>query len=454
MSLSKLQLDLLALKLAVLKERVAADLQVYKEKENLSKSVLSPGNSNLPIPSLQSEDIVALTTRLSLLMDRLETKDDVTTKSSNTADMIQQLTLQNAQLHSILMANLLRDGVGISTVFEHTNRKGARQSDMENIESTFNNRDAGFFRNSTSAASVVDNEHCTPEIKIMNSKLKQNERNPKKFRSAVLAVISVMRFIRAGNLFRRSATKVARVLATAETQTILMFKELKPFFKAIELIIVASSKEGINFVFKETFTNPKRKGITAQEKMAIAAEFIINAIENITVQAIRNRFGNYSEVLRVFDYFNSLNVEYPQKYLWTVESRNLEATSKLSNRPSSFGNQNADSQPVARTLLLHFLAKTLLLKVLCDPIGQKIFDKRNAIIEMNMVAMSLYLFQAIQLASFDGELDDTDTVEFNERLPVGDFKSTWTSPQLISSIQSWAVRLKDWAKTVLKDLKS
>ncbi|ORY50301.1 hypothetical protein BCR33DRAFT_713126 [Rhizoclosmatium globosum] len=373
-------------------------------------------------PSL---DINALENRMTSILDRLETTataaeaESTNHPQSNTSDLIQSIMLQNAQLHGMIMANVLakneaqQKGIGVDVIFQMrtemylmSEKVWVRPSSMESIY----RRKGSMLRAETRQKTAT-----MANIKLM-----------RKLKGIFLAVLFSKRMLKELELFRNTSQRVGRVITEAQNQLVTLFKERKSFFKAIESVC-AITKEGTNLVYKESFANPKRKGIILQEKMIQIADNIVEAIE------------------KVLDYLISNDVQFPSNFLWAAESREI-----LDSYPYK-GNNRKYSLPTGRILLLYFLAKTILLKVLCRPVEQGIVNKHNPLLETNMVAIAIFLFRSLQLAC-DHSSDGGEADEFNAGLPNGDFKSSWISPQLVGAIQTWATKLKEWSVKLYRDL--
>ncbi|KAJ3289539.1 hypothetical protein HDU79_003979 [Rhizoclosmatium sp. JEL0117] len=392
-------------------------------------------------PSL---DINALENRMTSILDRLETTataaeaESTNHPQSNTSDLIQSIMLQNAQLHGMIMANVLAKNEAQQKRHRGrhhlSNEDGDAPHERESVGSATSSMESIYRRKGSLLRAETRQKTATmANIKLM-----------RKLKGIFFAVLFSKRMLKELALFRSTSQRVGRVITEAQNQLVTLFKERKSFFKAIESVC-AITKEGTNLVYKESFANPKRKGIILQEKMIQIADNIVEAIEKISVDLLNNRFGRGNSCIRAFDYLISNDVQFPSNFLWAAESREI-----LDSYPYK-GNNRKYSLPTGRILLLYFLAKTILLKVLCRPVEQGIVNKHNPLLETNMVAIAIFLFRSLQLAC-DHSSDGGEADEFNAGLPNGDFKSSWISPQLVGAIQTWATKLKEWSVKLYRDL--
>ncbi|KAJ3076927.1 hypothetical protein HDU98_011024 [Podochytrium sp. JEL0797] len=180
-----------------------------------------------------------------------------------------------------------------------------------------------------------------------------------------------------------------------------------------------------------------------QLKIVSVGDFLVKAIGKITVNLFNSRFGPGNACIRALDYMLSMDVQFPENYIWTAEKTELLDASRYRR------NKRKISQDAGRVLILYFVAKAVV-KVFCHPVEHQIVTKKNKLLEMNMVAVLKVFFQAVQLAC-DHSVEE-NSKEFLDSLPVGDFESTYVSPQLNDAIQKWAKRLKEWSIRIYKDL--
>ncbi|KAJ3070844.1 hypothetical protein HDU98_006135 [Podochytrium sp. JEL0797] len=447
--MNDLEQDLWNLKLAILKESIDHDIQNSRNQgvgvatRSVSNPIVSSGGKNAVSGAL---DFSALESRMNTLLDHLESAASKVPASGgadgthshlnpSTADMIQSITLQNAQLHGLIMANMVA-----STKRHHTHGHDEEESGVpyprsRYVEEGGSTASSAQYRRDYNDRKESMMRGAGPAELRRNAKSNMLKRPNKKFRRAAFLVLFLVRLIKEGAKFRESSKKVGRVIEEAETQLISVFKERKTFFKAIETVI-GVTKEGTSLVYKETFANPKRRGVVLQEKVISIADLVVEAIEKISVDLLNERFGPGNACLRVFDYLISSNVQFPTNFIWAAESHDL-LTSPTVRRTSTY----KLSENTGRIHLLYFLAKTLLLKVLCHPVDQNIVNKHNPLLETNLVALAR-----------GNTLVEGDAEEFNSALPNGDFRSSWISPQLVAAIQGWAGRLRDWSVETYRDL--
>ncbi|KAI9347620.1 hypothetical protein BDR26DRAFT_931336 [Obelidium mucronatum] len=459
--MDSLEQDLIALKLEILKEAIANDLKNPTKNTSQQPPAIKPLNSRYSInPTLVNAlktsttiptELTAFTDRMNSLLDRLEASAVAPNAASspdkmNTADMIQSITLQNAQLHGLIMANMMANSNnrgGHHRLGQHGMR-GDPNLDFGGSPYNFQGDD-NFVESSGGLDGIQSRTllRGPSDMKRYPKPTPPIKKPTRKLRIAIHAILFSIRMTKESRLFRSYSKKVGQVISDAETQFILVFKERKSFFKAIEAVC-AITKEGTSLVYKESFANPRRKGVLVQEKVIQIGDCIIEALERISVSLITERLGPTNSILRVFDYLISKDVQYPPTYLWSAESRDLLDAPPYKKNPKKLG------QETARILLLYFFAKTILLKVFTHPVDQQIVNKHNPLLETNMVTVSVFLFRGLQLAC--DHSGDADADEFNAGLPNGDFKSSWISPALVTAIQAWAGRLKDWSIRLYKDL--
>ncbi|KAJ3023653.1 UNVERIFIED_CONTAM: hypothetical protein HDU68_008520 [Siphonaria sp. JEL0065] len=467
--MDSLEQDLIALKIAILKEEIAKDL-ANPSHSNTTKNEATIGatrliqttNANRVVNAIKtanaSSDFNSLADRMAALLDRLEessTKQlndqsphSQTPEKQNMTEMIQSITLQNSQLHGLIMANMMANVTSNPSQHQHHrgggNNNGRRPTlDYGTAPYDFSGEDGMGSSEALNAGIQSRTLLRGPSDMKRYTKIPAGGKSNRRFRIAIYLVIFVVRMAKEARLFRSYSKKVGKVLADAENQFIALFKERKSFFKAIETVCTVT-KDGTSLVYKETFGNPKRKGVAVQEKAIQIGDFIVEALEKITVSLITDRLGPGTSILRAFDYLISKDIQYPSTYLWSAESRDLLDSPPYKKNPKKL------SQDTARVLLLYFFAKTILLKVFTHPVDQQIVNKHNPLLETNMVAVSIFLFRGLQLACDHSGEADAD--EFNAGLPNGDFKTSWISPGLITAIQTWAGRLKDWSVKTFKDM--
>ncbi|TPX77495.1 hypothetical protein CcCBS67573_g01227 [Chytriomyces confervae] len=444
--MQNLERDLIALKLAILREEIENEAKSGGLSSDRAGPLHRATNSNANTQP-QLDDLNTLIGKMSTLVERLDRGKGLEGQgslgqggsgggSTNTAEMIQSITLQNAQLHGIIMANLLGSsgalGIGSTQVGDvsgvaagallgpHVPGRGHEGGQL--------NKDS-FRRNSLTA------------IEGRNRSVIAQGRAYRAFKVAGHAVIFIRRLMKDGRKFRESSRKVGRIMEEGEQQLVSIFKERRAFVKAIELA-VTYTREGTLLWYKETFTNPRRRGTALQEKVISIGDSIIEAIERIYPSLLAERFSVGCSSLRLLDYLTSRDVQLPSKRLWSVELNEIENSSAHRKNPRKHAPRTA------RILVLYFIAKLFFLNLLCRPTENGIVDKRNLMLETNLAVVSTFLFRAVQLACGHGA---EDSREFQAQLPAGEYKTTWLSPQLVAAIQSWSVRLKDWGSKLARN---
>ncbi|KAJ3380937.1 hypothetical protein HDU84_005497 [Entophlyctis sp. JEL0112] len=429
MDVNKLRLDLFALKLAVLRERVAAD--IAREAEAQKSTIPNPEPQPPPKPQF-GEDLSLLTSRMAALLDHLESSKQNSTQTS-TLDMLQQVTLQNAQLHGILMANLLGGSPGYRGNIARTKAAeeivDASVSSLDVRKPDEEPRKEPAPRTVQETAEEKKNE-ASGKLQTFNS---LSPKHPLKFKIAAISVLFTTLMVAKGKKQRGSVKHTSGIVDRAKVELVTVFKQQKPLSKALELA-VALLKDGTSLIFKESFTNPKRRGIAVQEKLIPIGNAVVDAITQMTPPLFLQHFGEKSAVLCIFDYFANPSVAFPEDYLWSVEKKDI----------SSFSVRLGDakkSKALQQTMALYFVAKVLLLGVLCRLNDSKFVDKKIQLLEANMASVSIFLFKAIMLAC--GHSED-ESKEFAAGLPPGNFKSSWISLPLAAAIQMWSDRFAGW----------
>ncbi|KAI8618875.1 hypothetical protein BC830DRAFT_1106733 [Chytriomyces sp. MP71] len=464
--MSKLERDLLAIKVAILKEQIEKDTKQREaqrqagngEAASAARAMHRGRGAKINYQSL--DEVSSLVSRMTNLVDRLEHLPIATAVSgssnppTSTAEMIQTISLQNAQLHGILMANLLSGGEGM----------GSR------VSRVIGPRDHHELRHANDSKPVHNTSYMNaPEGEVnhnqfysltgsgkLHRKSMRSGYALRKFKIAGFAVIFSLRLSKDGIKFRQSSRKVGHVLEDAGVHILEILKTQSGFAKGIEQVTLVT-REGTNLVFKESFTNPKRRGGLLQDRIIGIGGSFLESLEKVqfkkynfklmlrqvSVTLLKDRFGAGCTSLRAFDYIISSNVQFPSKFLWSIEEKEYETAAPHRLNPRKVAPSSG------RVLLLYYIAKLYLLKILCHPSEHGISDKRHSLLETNLVAIATFLFRAIQLAC--GHANE-EVHEFYAQLPAVDYRSSWVSPQLFTAIQSWATRLKEWGTLFEREL--
>jgi hypothetical protein len=147
----------------------------------------------------------------------------------------------------------------------------------------------------------------------------------------------------------------------------------------------------------------------------------------------------------------STDVKFPRGFLWAIEKTELAAAIQAARA----NNQKKVASATARTLFLYFVVvKVLLLQIFLRPVNAGVIKKPNGTLETNLTVISVIMFRTVQIAcGHPEETQSAATAEFTSAIPnIAEYKFNWLSPQTITSIQSWAARLRDWATKSYKEI--
>ena len=83
------------------------------------------------------------------------------------------------------------------------------------------------------------------------------------------------------------------------------------------------------------------------------------------------------------------------------------------------------------------------------PVEWGFVSRHNPLLEINLTSVAVMIFKAVQIACAHAE--ENQGSEFYLGITnASEFKFSWIAPALTTAIQNWAVKLKDWAISIIK----